>query len=135
MVKPREETWDKVGAALSLVCLAHCALLPLLATMLPFLGAHAHHHNHGAVHLGILILALPVGFLALIPGYKKHRIRWIPALGFAGILGLLAAPMLHSFHLPSLETLWAFLCSSALIVAHLSNWHHCRTKCHGECHH
>ena len=36
-------TWDRMGQGLSLLCLAHCLLTPLLLGALPSLGLHVLH--------------------------------------------------------------------------------------------
>lgn len=117
-----------------MLCLLHCVMLPLVATFLPFMGAQHVHHNE-SVHLLLLTLALPVGLLALIPGYRKHRVKWIPALGLASLVGLLCTPFMHDLGLESVEVLWSLGAGLGLVTSHLSNWAHCRTECHGSCHH
>lgn len=83
--------WDMLGITLSTLCLIHCIALPFFLALLPFGLEYAENES---IHQMLSILALPVGGLALIPGYLKHRKLSILFTGFVGLSMLLAAPFL-----------------------------------------
>jgi len=76
-----ENRLDRLGAAASLACAAHCAAMPLLIGLLPLvgLGFLAKEQTEWA----LVGFSLGVGSLSLIPSYaRKHR-QWRPLLLFA----------------------------------------------------
>jgi hypothetical protein len=78
---------DWLGAAASLACAAHCAAMPLLIGLLPFVGPGflAKEWTEWA----LAGLSIGVGSLSLIPSYaRKHR-QWRPLLLFAFGAGLI----------------------------------------------
>jgi len=80
-------TLDRLGAAGSLLCAIHCALLPLLIAALPSLGVAAWLGDD--FERGFVLFATMLGLFSVIWGYRRH--------GAVRALGLL---------LPGLATLW-----------------------------
>ena len=80
-------TLDRLGAAGSLRCAIHCALLPLLIAALPSLGVAAWLGDD--FERGFVLFATMLGLFSVIWGYRRH--------GAVRALGLL---------LPGLATLW-----------------------------
>jgi len=78
---------DRFGAAGSLLCAIHCALLPLLIAALPSLGVAAWLGED--FERGFVLFATMLGLFSVIWGYRRH--------GAVRALGLL---------LPGLATLW-----------------------------
>ena len=78
---------DRLGAAGSLLCAIHCALLPLLIAMLPSLGVAAWLGDD--FERGFVLFATMLGLFSVIWGYRRH--------GAVRALGLL---------LPGLAALW-----------------------------
>lgn len=88
-MKPRSHVLlDRFGATGSLVCAAHCALLPLLIAALPTLGIAAWLSD--GFEVGFVAFASLLGVFSLAWGYRRHR-----ALRALGLL------------LPGLAILWA----------------------------
>ena len=85
--RQRQRWLDRVGAAGSLACAAHCALLPLLIAALPSLGL-AMWLSDG-LEFGFVLFASLLGAFSLLWGYRRHR-----ALRALGLL------------LPGLAVLW-----------------------------
>ena len=81
--------WDSAGVGASFLCVAHCLVTPLLATALPVLAS-----IEGETHRFFSIIILLLGMLAFIPGYREHKNKIIPALGFTGISLIIFAAML-----------------------------------------
>jgi hypothetical protein len=106
---------DGVAVSASLLCLAHCLLLPLLVSILPVLGLLAD--DSLPVHAALLGLALPLGLWAL--GRGRHRAGWGPlALGLFGFALMAAALMTSEPH----ERLLTVAGVSLVAIAHWRNW-------------
>lgn len=78
---------DRLGAAGSLLCALHCALLPLLIAVLPSLGVAAWLGD--GFERGFVLFATLLGLFSVVWGYRRH--------GAVRALGLL---------LPGLAVLW-----------------------------
>ena len=61
---------DRVGAAASFLCAVHCALLPFVLALLPFIGlAFLADHRF---ERGFVLFACVLAALALGRGYRRH---------------------------------------------------------------
>ena len=82
-------SWDTIGIGASLACAVHCALLPLLITVLPLLGSNMLENE--TLEYGLLSFSFLVGCFSLGRGYFRHHRRTTPllvfVLGFALLLG------------------------------------------------
>lgn len=80
---------DSIGIGASLLCAVHCALLPLLLTVLPLLGSHVLENEK--LEYGLLSFSFAVGCFSLGRGYIRQHRRITPLLifatGFALLLG------------------------------------------------
>ncbi|MFC5569877.1 MerC domain-containing protein [Lysobacter yangpyeongensis] len=85
--RPRTHLLDRLGAAGSLLCAMHCALLPLLIAVLPSLGVAAWLGDD--FERGFVVFATLLGLFSMVWGYRRH--------GAVRALGLL---------LPGLAILW-----------------------------
>ena len=102
MASDSRHRWlGRFGAAGSLVCAAHCALLPLLIAALPSLGLASWLGE--AFEVGFVAFASLLGLFSLIWGYRRHRALRALGLLLPGLailwLGVLYAP-LHQSQLP-----------------------------------
>ncbi len=89
---------DRFGAAGSLLCAVHCALMPMLLALIPSLGL-AFFQRDG-VELAVVVFVTVLGLSSLLLGYRRHhvlRALGLLALGLGALwLGLLYAPLHHS---------------------------------------
>lgn len=80
---------DSIGIGASLLCAVHCAILPLVLTVLPLLGSHVLENEK--LEYGLLSFSFAVGCFSLGRGYFRHHRRVMPLLifatGFALLLG------------------------------------------------
>jgi hypothetical protein len=62
---------DRIGATASFLCAIHCALLPFVLALLPFVGLEflADHR----FERGFVLFACALALLALIRGYRRHQ--------------------------------------------------------------
>ena len=93
---------DRFGAAGSLLCAIHCALLPIAIATLPALGIATWLGD--GFEQGFVLFATCVGLFSVVWGYRRH--------GAVRALGLL---------LPGLAILWIGVLYSPL---HHSLWPH-----------
>jgi len=80
---------DTVGIGASMACAVHCAILPLLITVLPLLGSNILENEK--LEYGLLSFSFLIGCWSLGRGYFRHHRRITPLLiftaGFALLLG------------------------------------------------
>lgn len=119
-------TWDRLGIALSLVCLAHCLLLPLALLALPLIAVE--WLQGGTVHVLMALILAPVAALALVPGLKLHR-SWRVAGAMLAGLGLLSTAAFAGEG--SMAYQWSTTLTIAggaiLVAAHFVNLRLCRS--------
>lgn len=124
--------WDALGITTSLACAIHCAVLPLALTSLPLFGINIIENVQFEYFM--IFLALGIGTIALLHGYRKHHHRLLPWFIFiAGIALLFAKQYWHTYQL------WLLVPAViAIIVAHYLNFYFCKkaNHCHvGDCDH
>jgi hypothetical protein len=128
----REETsgagrWDAWGQTLSVLCMAHCLLLPLALGALPAVMSQTLEET--PIHLGVLAMAAVIGGLSFVPGFRQHRDWRVPALGAAGLVLLgLAQTVLPEGVAEMAVTLVG---GTTLVVAHGLNRRRCQDCCSG----
>jgi Cd2+/Zn2+-exporting ATPase len=129
---PGKRAWslssDTLGVLVSVLCLIHCLGLPLLIAALPTLGWLAPDEK---LHWLLTILAVPIAFLALLPGFRVHRSLWILLGGLAGVGLMLTAPLLAQ---GLAEEVITSVGATLLVSCHLFNrWRsRCSSPCCGE---
>lgn len=117
--------WDACGQALSLLCMAHCLLLPLALGALPAVMTRAL--EQAPIHLGAVALAAIIGVASFVPGFRQHRDWRVLALGAAGLalLGLARSVLPEG----SAETVMTVVGGTTLVVAHGLNRRRCQDGC------
>jgi len=86
-VQKWERNADKLGVFASIACAIHCVLTPFFLLLLPTFGKF---WAHPASHWGMALLVVPIAALMMSKGYARHRRKWIMAIGFSGILLVVA---------------------------------------------
>lgn len=111
---------DRLGATGSLVCAAHCALLPLLIAALPTLGIAAATGEQ--LELAFVGFATLLGLFSLVWGYRRHRAMRALGLLMPGLvllwLGILI-PGIH--HQPVPHAVVMTLGGTLVGLGHLAN--------------
>lgn len=117
--------FERAAAGASLVCLIHCAGLPLLLAALPALsGLIAVPEDF---HVWVLGFAVPASGVALVMGTWRHR-AWVPLVTGCVGLALLATGALILLG-GTFETPVTLAGSGLLVFAHIGNWR-LRHRCH-----
>lgn len=79
---------DRVGAAASLLCAVHCAVLPFVLALLPLLGlGFLEGHTFERV---FVLCAATLASVALVVGYRRHHRRGPLLLALPGLCLLVA---------------------------------------------
>ncbi len=92
----RHRLIDRFGAVGSLVCAAHCALLPLLIAALPSLGL-AGWVGDGFEGVFVVFATL-LGIFSLVWGYRRHRALRALSLLLPGLAILWLAVLYPALH-------------------------------------
>ena len=122
------ERLDVVGAAASLTCALHCAVLPFVVTLLPVWGLA--FLAEAWMEWLFLAAAAVVGLVSLSRGYRAHRSRRTLAL-LSSALTLMVLGRLAEEHLWSVPgELLMVVGGLTLAGAHLLNAFLCR-RCPG----
>jgi hypothetical protein len=124
--------WDRLGISVSLACVLHCLLLPVMILLGPVFG---QFFTDPIFHLFIAIIVIPVAIYALASGYRKHRVFNVLILGGLGLaaigIGLVIEQShieIHAAHSSTLSAVAMITAGLTLAAAHLMNLRHCR-KC------
>ena len=119
------ESGDKAAIGLSFACALHCLMVPLLLALFPS-GALSGLGDE-RIHLGLLLLIIPISVFSLTLGCRLHRILTVVALGVAGICILtFSALVAHDVGGESLETAGTLLGSGVVALSHALNFKFCR---------
>ncbi len=125
---------DKFGTTSSLVCALHCALLPLLISILPALGLSALAWS--GFEWAFVCFATSLGLFSLWLGYKRHKgyralLFLIPGLALVW-LGVLL-PALHDrtvVHAVVMSVGGTLIAVAHLVNLRLSHGHVHDASCH-----
>lgn len=124
--------WNALGVSATVACAIHCALLPLFLSTLPLFGINILDNIY--FEAGMILVALLIGGLTLLHGYRKHHHRFTPLILF--ITGMFFLIFKHFF---SATVIWLIIPSSIFILlAYYLNWRLCRIAkhCHtSDCNH
>ncbi len=116
---------DKAGATASLACAVHCALMPLVITLLPLIGLGflADERTEWAL-LGLSAL---LGSSSLALGYREHRKRQALLVLSLGLTALVAGHLLEESHFETAGVLGVVLGGCTVAAAHFVNRRLCLT--------
>jgi hypothetical protein len=115
---------DRLGLCLSLVCLIHCILTPILLLSIPSLMLIEESGAHEWFHRGLFAILPVLAIAAFIPGYLRHKDKRVFFWGAPGI-ALLATGILVFEGQMGPQALTTIAGSLFLIRAHLLNRHLC----------
>ncbi|MES2964135.1 MAG: MerC domain-containing protein [Bdellovibrionota bacterium] len=118
-------TWaDRLGLCLSLLCLIHCILTPIMLLTIPSLVLLEEDHAHEWLHRSLFAILPLLAIAAFIPGYRRHRDARVFYWGVPG-LALLATGVLVFEGQMGPQALATIAGSLFLIRAHILNRHLC----------
>lgn len=128
---------DIIGSALSIGCIIHCLLLPIILPVFPMLFLSGSHNTY--FHAIMLIFVLGSSIFAFISGYKKHHESIVIEAGLLGNLVLVVGLLAEVGNNPNwLTTTLTVLGGFILIGTHYINHkyicacdHHCKGNHNG----
>lgn len=119
----RQSALDASGIGISILCLAHCLILPVLAAAAPALVPHALEpfFEGQAVHLLLFIVAAPIAIGGLFWGARISGASW-PIIAAAGA-GLLLMLIGATHLVPRNVEIGLTIAGVTLLAgAHFINW-------------
>jgi MerC mercury resistance protein len=123
---------DRIGATASFLCAIHCAALPFVLALLPFVGLEflADHR----FERGFVLFACMLALLALIRGYRRHQGPLPLLLAAPGLLLLLLGVTVAEGYSIILHSVLV-TCGGLLVAsAHFVNLHSDRRFSHAHAH-
>ena len=121
-------TSDKLAISLSAACVIHCLFAPtLIIFAYSFLSFSVESE---LIHYIILTLALPISGLALVLGYRNHKVLSFLMIGITGLSLMLLAVLLGE---GTSEKILTVVGSCTVAYAHYKNHKVCKElecNCH-----
>ena len=121
-------TSDKLAISLSAACVIHCLFAPtLIIFAYSFLSFSVESE---LIHYIILMLALPISGLALVLGYRNHKVLSFLMIGITGLSLMLLALLLGE---GTSEKVLTVIGSCTVAYAHYKNHRVCKElecNCH-----
>jgi hypothetical protein len=120
-----QSTADGTAIGLSLLCAAHCLLLPIAVALSPSIAALGI--DDASFHLWMVFGVVPISVVALAIGCKRHRRSSILAIGIVGLVVLGLTPVLGQDALGEAGEKAMTLFGAGLIaLSHLLNFRACQ---------
>lgn len=115
---------DVVAIWISLTCLAHCLLMPIVFSLLPFLG---DLDKNDWIHKTLIVIALPVSVYALWRS-GGWQVMYLVTFAILGLIALGVAAFVPAFH--DYETGLSVFGALVLAVVHYKNsrLHQCKAN-------
>ena len=111
---------DRLGAAGSLLCALHCALLPIVIALLPTLGIALWKGD--GFEQAFVVFATLLGMVTLVLGYRRHRVGRALALLVPGLAVLWLGLLADALHAQPLAHAVTMTIGGTLVgLAHLAN--------------
>ncbi len=121
----RHPDLDKAGAVASLTCAVHCALMPLVVTLLPLLGLTFLADER--LEWGLLAVSASLGVSSLCFGFREHGSRRALVILAAGLFLLALGRISEEREWGRWAVPVVVLGGCVVASSHLMNRHLCRT--------
>lgn len=116
---------DKAGATASLACAVHCALMPLVVTLLPLVGLSILADER--TEWALLALSAVLASSSLGLGYREHRRRQALLVLSLGLTALVTGRILEESHFETAGVIGVVLGGCTVAAAHFINRRLCQT--------
>ncbi len=115
---------DRIGAGASLLCAIHCAALPFVLVMLPFIGLGFLANDR--FEIGFVVLASVLAMVVLTRGFRRHQQPLPLLLAALGIALLVLGVSDVVSHALLVHSVLVTIGGVSLASAHFSNSRSCR---------
>lgn len=117
---------DILAVSLSVLCILHCLLVPILVIALPSMTAL--FFTDEAFHIWMVIAVIPISLIALFNGFKRHSSAKFLSIGIIGLVLLVSAAFLgHDLLSETGERLITVIGSVLMTIAHIYNYYFWKT--------
>ncbi|BBN82247.1 hypothetical protein PA25_22320 [Pseudoalteromonas sp. A25] len=131
-MKNAQSMTDKFSIGLSVMCVMHCLMLPVLLSLLPTLAGLPL--NSELFHVWMVAAVIPSSIFALALGCKQHKHYRLLITGAFGLGMLVLAISLGENHIGEAgEKLLTLIGSAFVVIAHLRNYRLCHTNKTQDC--
>ncbi|AQQ66790.1 hypothetical protein Mag101_03390 [Microbulbifer agarilyticus] len=121
---------DKAAIGLSILCTAHCLMMPLLILFVPSIATLSIAGEQ--FHQWMVAAVLPTSIYALAMGCKVHKQYRFAAMGIAGLALLVLALVLGENAGELVEKGLTLAGATLLAFAHIQNYRRCQQQ-HSNC--
>jgi hypothetical protein len=130
----RSISWaDRFAIGLSISCLAHCLVLPVLLVILPSISSSLIAGEN--VHVWLIYIVIASSLFALGMGCKQHRRRSFLAIGLCGLGFLILGACVDLIELKQVwEQVFTTLGALFIAFAHGRNFQTCHKSRDCSCH-
>ena len=123
---------DRFSITLSVLCIVHCLLLPVLFVMLPSLAASILGAE--AVHESLVYMVIPSSLISLGLGCRQHSRSSFILVGIIGLSFLVCGIATEQWALNEIwEKLFTMFGAILIVFAHVRNYQLCRASTDCSC--
>lgn len=116
---------DRIAISTSGLCMLHCLATPLLIITVPAISLTFMVDEE--FHKALVIFVLPVSFIALFLGCRRHKDRIVILFGSIGLISLISIAFLgHDLFGEMGEKIATVISSLILVAGHVRNYLLCR---------
>jgi hypothetical protein len=113
---------DGLAISLSVLCILHCLLIPVMVIALPTLSSF--FFTDEAFHIWMVVAVIPVSALALYSGWKKHLVFQVALVGVIGLLIISCATFLgHEYLSEYWERFLTVIGTIIITSSHIWNYY------------
>jgi hypothetical protein len=105
---------DKLGIIMSVGCLLHCIMLPVIIPVLPALGFAVEHEAY--IHVTLSLIVSSVLLYSIKSGYKKHKDLSLVYLAIVSSVSLVGSGLHELAFGESSVVIISTICSSLIVI-------------------
>jgi hypothetical protein len=113
---------DFIGITASTLCAVHCAITPLLLSILPLIGAE--FLDNPMVEYTLIFSSMTIAIVSMSMGFFRHHRKILPALIMIGGFGLILISRIVENKLA--EIILSASGGLSIALSHYINWQSCK---------
>tara|TARA_B100000963_G_scaffold206896_1_gene180198 strand:- start:105 stop:512 length:408 start_codon:yes stop_codon:yes gene_type:complete len=116
---------DRVAISTSGICALHCLALPVILSVFPAIGGF--FIGEEAFHIWLIWAVVPLSFLSLLVGCRRHKSAMVIFSGLSGVGILILSALLGHEIMGELSERFSTVAGAAILAsAHMQNFSLCR---------